>query len=328
MTPPQDTAVTSLVDELRRHVGAQLFPPRRSPDGINPAMIRHWCVALGDNNPRYAPGPDQIAPPAMLQAWCMRELDPPPSDGPMADIDALLEQHGYTAVVATNCEQSYLRDLRPGDVPVETRVLESVSEEKQTALGPGYFLTVRVDYQVDGAPVAAMRFRTLRYRPQPRNDSTQASATAPAAQAAGRRPRPAMNEDNRFFFEGVTRNELLIRSCTSCGRDQHPPLPMCPACGGLGWAERPVAGEGTVYTFTVTSHPQFPGFDSPFVVALVELSCGARLVTNLIDVDPAEVSIGMPVEVAYTAVDDELTLPLFRPTSPGASRDLQERPAS
>jgi uncharacterized OB-fold protein len=291
----------SLVDELRRHVGAELVPARRSPDGVNPAMIRHWCLALGDTNPRYAPGPDQVAPPAMLQAWCMRELDPPSTGGPMAAIDALLDRHGYSAVVATNCEQSYLRDLRPGEVPVETRILESVSDEKRTALGPGFFLTARMDFEVDGEPVASMLFRTLRYRPQVES------------RPAGRRPRPAMNEDNRFFFQGVERGELLIRSCTSCGRDQHPPLPMCPACGGLEWAERSVAGEGIVYTFTVTSHPQFPGFDSPFVVALVELTCGARLVTNLIDVDPAEASIGMPVEVVYTAVDDELTLPLFRP---------------
>jgi uncharacterized OB-fold protein len=322
MTPPPATTVTSLVDDLRRHVGAQLVPPRRSPDGVNPAMIRHWCVALDDNNPRYAPGPDQVAPPAMLQAWCMRELDPAPDGGPMAEIDALLEQHGYTAVVATNCEQSYQRDLRPGDVPVETRILESVSDEKRTELGPGFFLTVRMDFAVEGEPVAAMRFRTLRYRPEPRNESAPIAETGAATvPSAGRRPRPALNEDNRFFFDGVQRGELLIRSCTSCGRDQHPPLPMCPACGALTWNERAVAGTGTVYTFTVTSHPQFPGFDSPFVVALVELACGARLVTNLIDVDPAEVSIGMPVEVAYTAVDDELTLPLFRPASQaGAAR--------
>lgn len=299
---------TSLTDELRRHVGAQLVPPRRSPDGVNAAMIRHWCVALDDANPRYAPGPDQVAPPAMLQAWCMRELDPTPVDGPMAQIDALLEQHGYTAVVATNCEQVYGRDLRPGDVPVETRVLEFVSEEKQTALGPGFFFTVRMDFAVADEPVAAMRFRTLRYRPVPRSEAPPDVEQ----NAAGRRPRPALNEDNRFFFDGVARGELLIRSCASCGRDQHPPLPMCPACGGVTWNERAVTGTGTVYTFTVTSHPQFPGFDDPFVVALVELRCGARLVTNLIEVDPAAVHVGMPVEVVYVAVDDDVTLPLFR----------------
>jgi uncharacterized OB-fold protein len=307
---------TSLVDELRRFVGAELVPPRRSPDGINQAMIRHWCLALGDNNPRYAPGPDQVAPPAMLQAWCMRELDPDAADGPMAAIDALLNQHGYSAVVATNCEQSYERELRPGDVPVETRILESVSDEKQTALGPGFFLTARMEFEVDGEPVASMSFRTLRYRPKV------------GRTAAGRRPRPAMNEDNEFFFRGVDRDELLIRSCTNCGRDQHPPLPMCPACGGLDWAERSVVGEGTVYTFTVTSHPHFPGFERPFVVALVELRCRARLVTNLIDVDPAQVTIGMPVEVAYTAVDDELTLPLFRPAAADASTGSQASEAS
>lgn len=291
--------MSDLATQLQSFVGAELQPPRPSADGVNPAMIRHWCLAMGDGNERYAPGPDQVAPPAMLQAWCMRELDPP-ADGPSGALDELLARHGYTAVVATNCSQRYHRDLRPGEVPVERRVLESVSDEKRTALGDGYFVTAVSTYEVDGQPVATMRFRTLRYRPA-------------AGRPAGRRPRPALNEDNRFFFEGAAGGRLLVRRCTSCGRDQHPPAPMCPACGGLAWEARPVAGTGTVHTFTVTHHPTFPGFESPFVVAVVDLDDGPRMVTNLVDVDPGDVRIGMPVEVTFVAVDDELTLPLFRP---------------
>ncbi len=286
------------VQRLRRMVGTELVDARRSADGVDPAMIRHWCVALGDDNPRYAPGPDQVAPPAMLQAWCMREFDPTPGSATAGQLDDLLAELGCTAVVATDCEQEYLRELRVGEVPVQRRVIESISDEKRTALGRGYFVTTVDTYSVDGETVATMRFRTLRYEPRQTVD--------------GVRPRPSVTQDNSFFFEGAEGGVLLVRQCAACGRYQHPPLPMCPACNGLDWQARTMSGRGTVYTFTVTHHPRFPGFGSPFVVALVELEEGPRIVSNVIDVDPSRVSIGMPVEVVFVAVDPELTLPLFR----------------
>jgi uncharacterized protein len=289
----------ALVAQLQQLVGVELISARRSADGVNAAMIRHWCAAMGDDNPRYAPGPDQIAPPAMLQAWCMREFDPEPSSAAATQLDDLLTELGCTAVVATNCEQAYVRDLRVGDVPVQRRVIESISGEKQTTLGRGCFVTTLDTYTVGDQTVATMRFRTLRYRPE--------------QTAAGIRPRPSITQDNSFFFEGARQSTLLIRQCATCGRSQHPPTPMCPACNGLTWQPLPMSGRGTVYTFTVTHHPRFPGFQSPFVVALVELDEGPRMVSNLVDADPSEVSIGMPVEVVFTAVDPELTLPLFRP---------------
>jgi uncharacterized OB-fold protein len=292
--------MTDLRTRIAAHVGEAMAPPRTSADGVNPAMIRHWCLAMGDASERYAPGPAQVAPPAMLQAWCMREFDPQPAGGPAAHIEEMLAASGYTAVVATNSEQRYFRDLRPGDVPVETRLLEAVSQEKQTALGPGFFLTITSRYEVDGESVATMRFRTLRYEPK--------TGSGPAQ----RRPRPAINQDNAYFFEGAARGELLVRRCTSCGRTQHPPLPICPVCGGASWVPEPMATTGEVYTFTITHHPQLAGFTLPLIVALVELSDGHRIVTNLIDIDPVEVRIGLPVVVDLVAVDDELTLPLCR----------------
>ena len=247
----------------------------------------------------------------MLQAWCMREFDPAPADGPMAAIERVAGTSTATPRWSPPIASSpTIGTCGSATYPSRRESLESVSDEKLTALGPGFFLTVRMEFEVDGEPVAAMRF------PYPAISARAAKRKRkpPSTNRSAARV-PRLNEDNRFFFDGVDRGELLIRSCANCGRDQHPPLPMCPACGALAWAERAVAGEGTVYTFTVTSHPQFPGFDSPFVVALVELSCGARLVTNLVDVDPLEVRVGLPVEVVYEAVDDELTLPLFRPAS-------------
>jgi uncharacterized OB-fold protein len=289
-----------LVAQLKDLVGAELVAARRSADGVNAAMIRHWCQAMGDDNPRYAPGPDQVAPPAMLQAWCMREYEPESGAGAGATLEKLLAELGCSAVVATDCEQEYVRDLRIGDVPVQRRVIESISDEKRTALGRGYFVTTLDTYTVDDEAVATMRFRTLRYEPKVES------------KPVGRRPRPSITQDNGFFFEGAARGELLVRQCSNCGRYQTPPLPMCPECNSLAWTPRQMSGKGTVYTYTVTHHPQFTGFVTPFVVALVELEEGPRIVSNVIDVDPGEVSIGLPVEVAFVAVDDELTLPLFR----------------
>jgi uncharacterized OB-fold protein len=71
------------------------------------------------------------------------------------------------------------------------------------------------------------------------------------------------------------------------------------------------SGRGTVYSYVVHHHPPVPGFTPPFVVALVELEEGVRVVSNLIEVDPSSVEIGLPVRVAFEAVDDELTLPVF-----------------
>jgi uncharacterized OB-fold protein len=88
---------------------------------------------------------------------------------------------------------------------------------------------------------------------------------------------------------------------------------MCPNCQSLEWDTVPSSGKGEVYSFVVPHYPQVPSFEYPYVVAVVELEEGTRLITNVVDIDPADVRIGMPVEVRFVAVDDELTLPLFAP---------------
>jgi uncharacterized OB-fold protein len=90
---------------------------------------------------------------------------------------------------------------------------------------------------------------------------------------------------------------------------------MCPQCQSLEWDTVEASGRGTVYSYVINHHPQVPAFEYPLVIALVELEEGTRLVSNVVDVDPADVHVGMPLEVVFEAVDDELTLPLFRPTA-------------
>jgi uncharacterized OB-fold protein len=147
---------------------------------------------------------------------------------------------------------------------------------------------------------------------------TAASETAASTGEAPRRPRPAITHDNAFFFEGARAGRLLVQRCTACGVLRHPPRPACSSCGSLEWDTVTASGRGTVYSFVVVHHPQVPGFDYPLPIAVVELEEGTRLVADLVGVDPADVRVGMPVVAELVAVDDELTLPMFRPAAASA----------
>jgi 3-oxo-4,17-pregnadiene-20-carboxyl-CoA hydratase alpha subunit len=313
------TGTATLMERLQAFVGKPAGPPQTAPDAVNEAMIRHWAEALGDANPVYT---DEhmakwsvhgaiVAPPTMLQAWTMRGMKPPapPSEEhAQSALMAILDEAGFTSIVATNCEQNYERYLKPGDVVTATSVIESVSEEKKTGLGVGHFFATVTTYcDQTGAVVGTMMQRYLKFRPP------DPAAVAGSSEKAKRRPRPAVSQDTAFFWEGAAKGELLIQRCKACGALRHPARPMCGECGSLEWDAVRSSGRGEVYSFVVYHHPIVPAFDVPYVVALIALEEGTRLVSNLIDVDPEDVRIGMPVEVAFTKVDDEMTLPLFRP---------------
>ena len=270
-------------------------------------MIRHWCDAIGDANPIYAEG---VAPPTMLQAWSMRGLEPSGSKprNVQDDLMAVLNEAGFSSVVATNCDQEYTRYLKVGDLITTTAVIDAISDEKHTGLGDGHFVTTKTTFtDQHGEVVGTMTFRILKFRP------------AAAKPARPPRPRPAIIRDNAFFWEGVDRGELLIQKCSSCGRLRHPPGPMCPACRSLEWDTVVASGRGTVYSHVQPHYPQVPSFEYPYTVALVELEEGTRLISNLIGIEPADVQVGMPVQVEFVPVDDELTLPLFKPTNGAAA---------
>ena len=88
---------------------------------------------------------------------------------------------------------------------------------------------------------------------------------------------------------------------------------MCRWCHSLEWDTVEASGRGTVYSHVTVHHPQVPAFDYPLAVALVELEEGTRLISNMIGIDPADVHVGMPVVCEMVAVDDDLTIPQFRP---------------
>lgn len=316
-----DAARAQLFEQLRAFEGRSVGSPQPGPDEVNAPMIRHWCVALGDHNPIYTDPVAAaesvhggvVAPPAMLQAWVMAPgAGPRPAGGNAQDeLMNLLDAAGFTSVVATNCEQEYQRYLRPGDQLTMTRTIESVSEEKTTALGVGHFVTTRHSYHDrHGELVGAMRFRILKFRPRPTQEQQPAAGNVPEARPL--RPRPAITHDTRFWFEGAKDGKLLIQRCATCAELRHPPRPMCPYCRSLEWDAIESSGRGTVYSFVVTHHPQVPAFDYPLPIVLVELEEGTRLVSNLVDVDPERIEIGTAVEVTFVRFDDDLTLPQFR----------------
>lgn len=128
---------------------------------------------------------------------------------------------------------------------------------------------------------------------------------------------PAISPDNEFFFNGLREHKLLIQRCGGCGTLRHPPRPMCPQCRSLAWEAIESSGRGTVYSYVMPHEPKFPSFDYPYVVVLVDLEEGVRLVSNLTGIDPADVREGMPVEVYYQSFDNDLVLHQFRPLAEG-----------
>ncbi len=318
MTTTDVDEKAAFVAKLRAFEGLEVGV-EEGADPVNQPMIRHWVEAIGDANPVYV-DPDAaaqsvhgqvIAPAVMLQAWVMRGIRNRPAEGgsPRDELLRLLDDAGFSSVVATNCEQEYDRMLHVGDHLRTRTVIDSISDEKQTGLGVGHFVTTRVEYEtLDGEPVARMLFRILKFKP----GTGRQAPSDDGAKARPRRPRPSITPDNAFWFEGALQHRLLIQACDHCDTLRHPPEPRC-ACGSYDWHVRDASGRGTVYSYVVNHYPQIPAFDYPLPIGLIELEEGTRLVADLVGVDPSAVTIGMPVVVEWQDLDEELSLPAFKP---------------
>jgi uncharacterized OB-fold protein len=288
--------MTDLYERLRAFVGQEATPVRHAQDPVNRAMIRHYVEAVGDGNPRYLA--EGVAPPAMLPVWLMVGFRAHQGGRRLGELLELLDEHGFTGVVATDDEQTYLRELREGDDLSMRTVVVDVSPLKQTSLGPGHFVTTRRTY-VDqhGETVAEQLFRILRFAPgAPMKD----------------RPKPFVTRDNAFWFAAARDRRLVIQACDHCGRLRHPPAPVCPHCRSFDWHEVESTGRGTVHSYVISHHPKAPGFDHPHAVVLADLDEGTRLVADF-DGDHARLAVGLPVRVEWLRYDDDVTLPRFRP---------------
>ncbi len=132
---------------------------------------------------------------------------------------------------------------------------------------------------------------------------------------AYRKPLPRIDEESRGWWEALARHELYFQRCRDCGTKRLYPRALCPSClsSATEWVR--ASGRGTVYSFTVTHQNQAPGFrdELPYVLAIVELEEGVRLMTNVVGAAPDAVRIGMPVQVVFDDVTPEITLPKFGP---------------
>jgi uncharacterized OB-fold protein len=254
----------------------------------------------------------------MLQVWTMEGLHannyPPGStDENPYEVLKEMEAYGYASTVAVNSELSFTRPLRLGEKLYYTTRLDSVGDEKTTALGTGFFVTLVMSHFVEKAggdePVGELLFRVFKFRPA----NAQAPAKVDSAPAKVKRPLPGISDDTRFFWEGCEKGQLLIQRCTACQTLRHPPAPVCIQCHSFDWDTLQASGRATLYSFVVMHYPEVPPFDYPNPIGLIELAEGVRLIAGLVGIEREQLQIGQHLQVEFQTFDDQLTLPLFRP---------------
>ncbi len=292
--------------------------PTVARDPVNQPMIHHWVDAIGDTNPIYvddeaaraAGPPGVVAPPAMIQVWTMMGLGRTRSDDdPLGRAMKMFDDAGYVGVVATNCDQTYHRYLQPGEQVVMSAEIVGIVGPKQTALGEGYFINQKIRWHVGAEEVADMDWRIMKFLPAA--NAAKAETTAiPEDLDPDKLMRPSSSRDTKFFWDGVNAHELRIQRRPD-GTLQHPPVPAV-------WADKDdpadyvvSSGKGTVFSYVVHHAPKVPGRTLPFVIALVELEEGVRMLGELRGVDAEQVKIGMPVSATYIDFADSEVSPAW-----------------
>lgn len=313
------------LDQIKSMVGKQ-YGKVFAWDTVNAAMIRQWCEVMGISNPLYTDESfakttefdDIVAPPTMLQVWCMEGLhmnNYPPGSTDENPYEALklFEAQGYSAVVAVNSDLDFDRYVRLGERLYYTTELTAVSDEKVTALGTGYFVTLLLRFfseqEHQDEQVGTLLFRVFKFKPH--QQAKPATAEIDSVVPKIKRSKPVISADNAFFWDGISKHELRIQSCQHCQKLQHPPGPVCQYCQSFELDFVQSSGKGQIYSFVVMHYPEVPPFDYPNPIALIELEEGTRLVAGLVDVKREQLAIGQSVEVRFETFDDELLLPMF-----------------
>lgn len=306
------------IDEI---IAAGQSKPTVARDLVNQPMIHHWTDAIGDKNPIYvdaeaaraAGHPGIVAPPAMIQVWTMMGLGRTRSDDdPLGRAMKLFDDAGYVGVVATNCDQTYHRYLEPGEQVVMSAEIVGIVGPKQTALGEGYFINQKIRWHVGDEEVADMDWRIMKFLPAGKQAADEAAETyeIPEDLDPDKLMRPSSSRDTKFFWDGINAHELRIQKRPD-GTLQHPPVPAV-------WADKDApadyvvaSGKGTVFSYVVHHAPKVPGRSLPFVIALVELEEGVRMLGELRGIAADQVKIGMPVTATYLDFPDSEISPAW-----------------
>ena len=137
---------------------------------------------------------------------------------------------------------------------------------------------------------------------------------------------PQPTPETQPYFDALKDHTLMIQRCNACSRAYFYPRPFCPDCFTFDTEWFQASGRGTLYSFVINYRPP-PGFGAePYVIAVVELEEGPRMMTNLVgvDPDPQRISCDAPVEIVYDDVSDDVTLPKFRLV--GTTTDMHPAP--
>ena len=128
------------------------------------------------------------------------------------------------------------------------------------------------------------------------------------------KPIPAITPDMSEFFDGARQGRLMVQKCGGCGMLRFPAYEICSKCNSTKSSWVPVSGRGEVFSFNIMHQIYHPAFaaEVPYAVVVVELEEGCKFVSNLHGVKPHEIKCGMPVEVTFEKLSDEVSIPKFR----------------
>lgn len=128
-------------------------------------------------------------------------------------------------------------------------------------------------------------------------------------------PLPVITDENRPFWEGCRQGQLRLQYCTQCQHYQFYPRFYCMHCGAKTMQWRDASGHGVIYSYTVIHLNKAPAFvaNTPYNVAIVQLEEGPRILSNIVDVAPTDICVDLPVTVVFDTINEQITLPHFRP---------------
>ncbi|MGO9060869.1 MAG: Zn-ribbon domain-containing OB-fold protein [Candidatus Binataceae bacterium] len=126
---------------------------------------------------------------------------------------------------------------------------------------------------------------------------------------------PQVTPELKPFFDAAREHKLAVQKCDKCGKLRFPAAALCLACDSDKASWVPVSGRGEVFSFTIMHRAYHPAIKVPYTLAVIELKEGVKITSNVIDIEPSKVKCGMPVEVTFEKLSDEVTLPKFRPAA-------------
>ena len=130
----------------------------------------------------------------------------------------------------------------------------------------------------------------------------------------GDRVIPTPTPETKHYWDGAKDGKLILQKCNYCSGNYFPPRPFCPKCGSRSVQEFQASGKGSLYSYVINHLPS-PGFTPPFAIAVVELEEGPRLMSNIVECEqtPEALELDMPLEVTFEKLNDDITLPQFKP---------------